>query len=464
MALQCAGKTIATTLLAIIGVPVIGWLVLWPHIIASWHYGSVTPAEFEQFLVPRLTGLNGGIVVRVADGGTTKARRSDVTSFGQPTCDRQSACEGRRCSDVRVEFLCAFPVTFRDGSAGHGFLQLASNRAWRPGVTIPGSEPKFAADEPGGDEIADTFCRHGGGCPTAAPRVVPQTPMKAAPASATCPAQRYASPGGEALCLDAADPARRVFIDCAGAFCAPPMVALPPGTYQRGSTPEEAARQDADDGRPGAGNFARELPRHTVTIGYPLAVGQFEIRAADWKACMDDGDCAAPGDFLDPQGRRPVSGVSWDEITTRYLPWLNRKLGLSADNGYRLLTDAEWEYAARAGTTTRFFNGDLLSTRQARFLSAEAMPAGSFPPNAFGLHDMHGNVGEWVRDCTAAGHAATPRDGQAHEEPGCRSRIRRDASWSSTPWRMRSASRVAAPTDERLQTGFRIARRLIPME
>ena len=121
-------------------------------------------------------------------------------------------------------------------------------------------------------------------------------------------------------------------------------------------------------------------------------------------------------------GKRPVINVSWDDITREYLPWLNEKLGLSGVNGYRLLTDGEWEYAARAGTTSRYAFGNTISRSDAQFFDGpigaplgNTAETGSFAPNAFGLHDMHGNVAEWVQDCFSFMNDAAdlPTDGSA---------------------------------------------------
>jgi formylglycine-generating enzyme required for sulfatase activity len=156
-----------------------------------------------------------------------------------------------------------------------------------------------------------------------------------------------------------------------------------------------------------------------------------------------------------------VIHVSWIEVREEFLPWLNRKLGLSGASAYRLLTEAEWEYAARAGTSTKYAFGDIISTAQARFYADHALEVGSFAPNRFGLHDMHGNVAEWVQDCYENGYDDTPVDGSAHDPGKCSSRMHRGGSWNDVPRFIRSAHRGLSDPKDRNWKGFRVARTLV---
>src|SRR5262249_1208976 len=153
---------------------------------------------------------------------------------------------------------------------------------------------------------------------------------------------------------------------------------------------------------------SNEGPMHKVTISRPFAVGKFEVTFAEWDACATAGACTHARFAPWGRGKRPVVNMSWEEITKGYLPWLSRKTGKT----YRLLTEAEWEYAARAGTTTPFSTGLTITTDQANFdgnytyngsakgqYQKKTVEVGSLEPNAFGLYDMHGNVWEWVEDC-----------------------------------------------------------------
>jgi formylglycine-generating enzyme required for sulfatase activity len=164
----------------------------------------------------------------------------------------------------------------------------------------------------------------------------------------------------------------------------PRMIVVPAGKFVMGAPIEE-------------GRYVTEQPLHEVTIARPLAVGKFELTFAEWDACTADGGCKRnPSDKGWGRGRHPVMLVSWNDAQ-EYVVWLARK----TTKKYRLLTEAEWEYVARAGTKTAYHFGDSITKMQANFDWARDRPAevGSYPANQFGLHDVHGNVSEWVEDC-----------------------------------------------------------------
>ena len=158
--------------------------------------------------------------------------------------------------------------------------------------------------------------------------------------------------------------------------------------------------------------------------------------------------------------------VSWDDATKEYLPWLNRKTGKT----YRLLTEAEWEYAARAGTTTTYSWGNDVGKNQAncngcgsQWDSKQTAPVGSFKPNAFGLYDMHGNVWQWVQDCWLDKYQGAPTDGSAWVTSSTDSsrRVLRGGSWNYAPRNLRAANRSRDATGDRSGgVGFRLARTL----
>jgi formylglycine-generating enzyme required for sulfatase activity len=154
-----------------------------------------------------------------------------------------------------------------------------------------------------------------------------------------------------------------------------------------------------------------------------------------------------------------VINVSWDD-TRQYVSWINGKLGKQV---YRLLTEAEWEYAARAGTTTPYAFGDTLSESLAQFSVDQTAPVGSFPPNEFGLSDMHGNVSEWVQDCWNDSYKRAPKDGSAWATGECGRRVVRGGAWIHPPRYLRAAYRDANSSDARgYLLGFRLARTLTP--
>ena len=164
------------------------------------------------------------------------------------------------------------------------------------------------------------------------------------------------------------------------------------------------------------GRTPAEQPQHRVQIGHAFAVSKYEITFDDWDACALEGGCNGymPKDGGWGRGKRPAIFVSWDDAKA-YVDWLRQKTGKS----YRLLTEAEWEYAARAGTTTPYATGATITTAQADFdasasggkqgtYAGKTVDVGSFPPNPYGLFDMAGNVWEWVEDCWNPNQAGAP--------------------------------------------------------
>lgn len=235
----------------------------------------------------------------------------------------------------------------------------------------------------------------------------------------------------------------------------PGMVALPAGEFLMGSPPDEEGRDD------------NEGPQHKVVLARPFAVSRFEVTLDEWDACVAYGDCDPKvADADAEQGRNPVVNVTWEDAQ-RYVSWFARMTG----KPYRLLSEAEWEYAARAGTQTAYAWGESIGQGNANCVScgsqwdaAEAAPVGSFSPNAFGLSDMHGNVWEWAEDCYHDNYQGAPTDGAAWTAGGdCSRRVGRGGSWSYAPRFLRSALRSGIPSDLRgTDLGFRIGRTLTP--
>ena len=151
-----------------------------------------------------------------------------------------------------------------------------------------------------------------------------------------------------------------------------------------------------------------------------------------------------------------------------YVVWLNRRLGLNETSGYRLLSEAEWEYAARAHTTTTYSWGNGVGVGNANCWGCgskwdqQAAPVGSFEPNPFGLYDMHGNVLEWVEDCYQHSYEEAPKDGSLWTNGDCRDHVLRGGSWFSPPWELRSAARKKFTLIPTTYYGFRLGRTLSP--
>lgn len=206
-------------------------------------------------------------------------------------------------------------------------------------------------------------------------------------------------------------------------------------------------------------------PQHVVRISYLLAVGRFEVTFDEWDVCVATGGCRRrPHDSGWGRGRQPVINVSWADAQ-QYAAWLSRRTG----KPYRLLSEAEWEYAARAGTEVRYWWGDDPRHGDAncrdcgsRWGGRQAAPVGRFAPNPFGLHDMHGNVFEWVEDCYHYGYRDAPSDGRAWTlecTATADTRMLRGGAWHGPTITTRSAARSTAVSsyyDNRI--GFRVAR------
>ena len=227
------------------------------------------------------------------------------------------------------------------------------------------------------------------------------------------------------------------------------------------------AGRQLHDGAPETERYSyyAERPVHQVTIDEPFAVGVYEVTFAEWDACLVDGGCGgydAPDDSGWGRCWRPVIDVSWDDAQ-EYVRWLSRTTGQE----YRLLSEAEWEYVARAGTTTPYHTGETITTDEANFngdtYRRQTIPVGSFAPNAFGLYDVHGNVREWVEDCWNDGYEGAPSDGSAWVSGDCGHRVLRGGAWSYYPRLLRSADRNRFDPGYRFnygRNGFRGARTL----
>jgi len=257
-----------------------------------------------------------------------------------------------------------------------------------------------------------------------------------------------ASPGR----IEAKDPelvAASVFRDAPDG---PEMVVVPAGSFLMGSPEDEEGRS------------YEEGPQHMVTIARPFAVGKYAVTFDEWDAFVAaSGTAHKPKDQTWGRGRRPVINVSWDDAQ-QYVAWLFKKTGKT----YRLLSEAEWEYVARAGRTTRYPWGNDPGNNRANFVASgskwsdeQTAPVGSFEPNAFGLHDMIGNVWEWVQDCWNESYAGAPSDGSAWESGDRGLRVLRGGSWDDRPEYARVATRLRNKADIRNDlNGFRVARTL----
>ena len=235
-----------------------------------------------------------------------------------------------------------------------------------------------------------------------------------------------------------------VFRDIDAPWC-PEMVALPLGEFLMGSPEDE----EDDEG-----------PQHRVTMVRQFAIGLYPVTFDEY-----DHFCAAmqrkkPEDNGWCRARRPVVNVSWKDAKA-YASWLSQHTG----KPYRLPLEAEWEYAARAGTTTRYAFGDAITPKDANYSDSKlgkTTEVGAYPPNAWGVYDMRGNVWEWVEDSYHADYKGAPTDGTAWiGENSSSYRVYRGGSWNYTPWDLRSADRNwGEPGVRYSDLGFRVARTL----
>lgn len=221
----------------------------------------------------------------------------------------------------------------------------------------------------------------------------------------------------------------------------PEMVVVLPRHFLMGS-PESESERSKDEG-----------PRRRVEFERVFALGRYEVTVEEYDKCVGARVCRIRSD-KSGRGKQPIDNVNWEDGHA-YARWLSKETG----KRYRLPTEAEWEYAARAGSTTRYWWGEDVGSNRAHCIGCgsewdrkQAAPVGSFAPNAFGLHDTVGNVWEWVQDCWHENYEDAPTDGSAWlEENGgdCGLRVIRGGSWGLKPDRVRSAYRGRALRDGR---------------
>lgn len=306
---------------------------------------------------------------------------------------------------------------------------------------------KAAAKEDAGD-AAQPPAKAAAPAPTpAAPKSAapkPAVPKVAVPKAAEPASQPQAdTPAPPARTTAGASPSKDEFRDCP---TCPLMVSLKKGAFSMGSNSSDPS----------------EKPAHAVTINAAYAIGKYEVTVEEWNACATAGDCPRIAtDAARPKA--PVRDVSWDDVQA-YAKWLTKTTG----KPYRLPTEAEWEYAARAGTSTRYWWGNQMRQGNGNCKDCgqpwqQDMPApvGSFAANPYGLHDMNGSVWEWVSDCWHSSYKGAPSTGKSWDEPNCRVRVIRGGSWREGADYMPTTTRFKYDSTVRQsQNGFRVAREM----
>jgi formylglycine-generating enzyme required for sulfatase activity len=248
------------------------------------------------------------------------------------------------------------------------------------------------------------------------------------------------------------------FRDCK--YC-PEIIVLPSGSFVMGS-PDNEPEHTRSEG-----------PQHKVTFAKPFAAGKFTITFAEWDACVANGGCGShtPDDNGWGRNDMPVINVGWDDAQA-YVKWLAKTTGKK----YRLLSEAEWEYIARAGTSTPFWWGSGISSDQANYNGTgilyrgggkygvsrqKTVPVRTFDPNPWGVYQVHGNVWEWVEDCWNTDYNGAPSDGSARTTGNCGSYVVRGGAWTMGATDLRAANRIwYGAKDRNEDIGFRIARTL----
>ena len=231
----------------------------------------------------------------------------------------------------------------------------------------------------------------------------------------------------------------------------PEMVVIPAGRFWMGCV----SGRDCDDS---------EQPVHEVRVE-SFELGKYEVTFEEYDRFTAATGRERANDRGWGRGRRPVINVSWTDAVA-YTRWLSEQTG----ERYRLPTAAEWEYAARAGAVTKYSWGNEIGSNLAncngcgsQWDKEQTAPVGSFGPNRWGLHDLHGNVWEWVQDCWNESYQGAPTNGSAWESGDCSQRVLRGGSWDFNPRYLRSAYRVGYTAASRyLNSGFRVARTITP--
>jgi formylglycine-generating enzyme required for sulfatase activity len=290
---------------------------------------------------------------------------------------------------------------------------------------------------------------HGAAPPPATPTKPKDVPAAAPPVSGTPPAKARNAPATTAAPATAAPPAKAVapgteIKDCPAC---PTLLSLPGGVFTMGNNTSDPS----------------EKPAHQVSVEAPFAIGRYEVTVQEWNACAAAGGCPKIDMPASTPPNAPMRDVSWDDAR-QYAKWL----GTVSGKPYRLPTEAEWEFAARGGTTTRYWWGEQMAQGKANckecgkpWQNDAPATVGSFAANPFGLYDTSGGVWEWVADCWHNNFKGAPADARAWDAPACSVRVIRGGSWrEGAPYMVASTRFKYDASVRHSQNGFRVARSL----
>ncbi|ROR34613.1 SUMF1/EgtB/PvdO family nonheme iron enzyme [Inmirania thermothiophila] len=338
--------------------------------------------------------------------------------------ERRGAAAARTPGRRRVAAALAVAVTAAVAAA----VAAGALWAWRAGlVRLPDAADVAAPPAPPAEEPG---------------RAGPQPAPEPRPAARAAPAPPRSAPPAEAR----ARPGRRFRDPLRNGGLGPEMVEIPGGRFVMGSGEDEP--------------YLNERPAHEVRLA-AFAVGRTEVTFEDYDRFAQATGRPLPDDEGWGRGRQPVINVSWEDAAA-YAAWLSQETG----HVYRLPSEAQWEYAARAGTGGIYWWGSFIGVGNANcfncgnpFDGARPVAVGSFPANPFGLHDTAGNVAEWVQDCYHPSYEGAPADGRPWEEPGCAERVVRGGSFTSAAKNLRVTVRERFAPDVRAENiGFRLVR------
>ena len=355
--------------------------------------------------------------------------------------------------DTSEEFEITFWNSIKDSQYASDYE--AYLKAYPNGRFAPLAQARLARLHANASNPAAAPATHEASNPAAAPPAqAPQlkappaaaAQTKAAPASAppaqASPQASAPAPAPPKAAVAAAKPGPHDIQDCPSC---PILIPVTPGNFTMGI--------DTDD--------ASERPAHRVTIGHTYALAKYPVTVAQWNACVTASACPRLSNENNASPNAPVRDLSWDDAQ-QYVKWLSKISG----KPYRLPTEAEWEYAARAGTETRYWWGNDMRKGTANCKDCgppwhvEAPDdVGSFAANAFGFYDMAGGVWEWVSDCWHNSYKNAPSDGHSWDEPNCQARVIRGGSWRDGAGYMLTATRFKYDSSVRYNAnGFRVAR------
>ncbi|MCW2237246.1 SUMF1/EgtB/PvdO family nonheme iron enzyme [Azospirillum canadense] len=374
---------------------------------------------------PKLEPVEEGTYITVADANLRASPANNSTRIANVPRNTTLRVVGR------VPGANWYQVTLGDGSQGYVFAPLVH---MTPPADRTEAAPPPAPEKPQPEKQQATVTL---------PPPAPPAPTPPPPAEEQQVAMAGAppAPGSGAVRNHSKS---NSFQDCPEC---PVMVRIQPGSFSMGSDQGDRS----------------EKPVHKVTIAKSFALGAYEVTVAEFRACVDGGGCPnGMPRMTNPNDNTPIHNVSWQEAQA-YAKWLGQKTG----QRYRLPTEAEWEYAARGGTTGRYWWGNepgvLANCQDCGGPHERLTPAsvGSYKPNPFGLHDMNGSVAEWVADCWHPDYSGAPSDGSAWVTGDCRERVLRGGSWRASKTDISDTARLFYDVDVRyLNNGVRVLREL----